>query len=213
MIIFGTRGVNSTVSQGQFLCPQCETEQHYKHKKVTRFFTLYFIPIIPLGRMGEFVECQSCRGTYVPRVLEYNSASNKNEFQSQYEKAIRHSLILMMMADGQIDDDEMVMVQKIINHYGHNDITIEELEDLIVEVKYDNESIDTYLSKIAPSLNEHGKESILKSGIAVALADGTMDDSEYALIQQMANAMEMSSSHVKGILSEIMHSDSSFSSN
>ena len=51
MIIFGTRGVKSTLSQGQFDCPQCGSNRAYKHKKVTRFFTLYFIPVIPLGKI------------------------------------------------------------------------------------------------------------------------------------------------------------------
>ena len=42
-------------------------KSHYKHIKVTKFFTLYFIPLIPLGSAGEYVECQTCKGTFVPR--------------------------------------------------------------------------------------------------------------------------------------------------
>ena len=213
MIIFGTRGVKSTMKEGQFLCPQCANSQNYKHKKVTRFFTLYFIPLIPLGKAGEFVECQTCKGTFVPRVLDYNPNNNANEFQSQYEKAMRHSMIMMMLADGHIDDEELVMVQKIINKFGHNDITKEELNQLIEDVQYKKEPIQKYLSKITPSLNEHGKEIIIKCGLAVASADGNIDESEIALIQEMAKTMEMSSSHVKGIMQDIVKPENSFSQN
>lgn len=213
MIIFGTRGVKSTIKEGQFLCPQCANSQNFRHRKVTRFFTLYFIPLIPLGKAGEFVECKTCKGTFVPRVLDYNPASNKNEFQSVYEKAMRHSMIMMMLADGHIDDDELIMVQKIINKFGHNDITKEELNKLIEEVQYKKEPIQKYLSQIASSLNEHGKEIIIKCGIAVASADGHIDNSEIALIQEMAKSMEMSNSHVRGIMQDMTNTKPSFSEN
>lgn len=213
MIIFGTRGVKSTIKEGQFLCPQCASNKNYKHKKVTKFFTLYFIPLIPLGQAGEFVECQTCKGTFVPRVLDYNPNNDKNKFQSQYEKAMRHSMILMLLADGIIDDEEVNVVQKIINKFGHNDITKDELIKLIEDVQQRNEPIQKYLSQIAPSLNEHGKEIIIKCGLAVAAADGHIDDSEIALIHDMAKSLDMSSSHLKGILQDAAKTETSFSQN
>jgi uncharacterized tellurite resistance protein B-like protein/uncharacterized Zn finger protein (UPF0148 family) len=81
-IIFGTRGIRSTVKQGTFFCPQCVSEKNYKHKKVTQFFTLYFIPLIPLGNKGEYVECQTCRNTYIERVLQMRPALDVSEKQS-----------------------------------------------------------------------------------------------------------------------------------
>ncbi len=203
MIFFGTRGVKSTIKQGHFPCPQCATNRAYKHKKVTKFFTLYFIPIIPLGKAGEYVECLSCKGTFVTRVLDYNpNNQGGNAFQSVYEEAIRHSMILMMLADGIIDEQEMIMVQKIINKFGHNDISRPELEMLVAAVQRKKEPVDTYLSKITPSLNKHGKEMIIKCGIAVALADNVFDETEKVMIQDMARAMEMPPSRLREIIEE-----------
>lgn len=213
MIIFGTRGVKSTLAQGNFVCPQCATSEAYKHKKVTKFFTLYFIPIIPLGKMGEYVECQPCRGTFVSRVLDYDPDSAKNEFQSIYEKAMRHTMAMIVLADGEIDDNELKVVLEIINKFGHKDMTMGELVDYIFKVQRNPENIDTYLCKVTPSLNEHGKEMIIKCAIAVAAADGQDDRSEILLIKEMATAMEMSSMHLKGILSEMMEKQTSFSTN
>jgi len=213
MIFFGTRGVKSTMEEGNFICPQCATDQAYKHKKVTRFFTLYFIPLIPLGKAGEFVECQNCQGTFVPRVLDYDPEAEKNEFQSVYEKAMRHSMVLMMLADGEIDDNEMITVHKIINKFGHHDISFDELKDFVKIVEESAEPVDTYLSTITPGLNEHGKEVIIKCALSVAAADGNIDPSELKLIHDMATAMEMSSSHLKGILSELNENKPTFSAN
>lgn len=214
MIIFGTRGVNSTMEQGHFNCPQCEAQKPYKHKKVTRFFTLYFIPLIPLGKIGEFVECQQCRGTFIPNVLKYQKDSSADAFLSQYEIAMKHCMVLIMLADGIIDDDEMLMVQKIVNKFGHNDVTLDELATYVEEVQKNPEDVSTYLKKISPSLNEHGKEIIIKCAYSVAASDGHVDDTEVAVINEMAKVMEMSSSHLKGIIADMTeNSEPSFSQN
>lgn len=213
MIIFGTRGVKSTMKEGKFNCPQCETDRHFKHKKVTRFFTLYFIPLIPLGKVGEFVECQACKGTFIPKILDYNKDAASDQFLAQYEKAMKHCMVLIMLADGIIDDNEMVMVQKIVNKFGHNDITIPQLEEYVAQVQRNPEDISTYLKGVTPSLNEHGKEIIIKCAMAVAASDGHVDESEIALVKEMANIMEMSGSHLKGILSDLTEEKPEFSQN
>lgn len=69
LIIFGTKGVTSTVSTGAFDCPGCSASTHYEHKKLRRFFTLYWIPLIPLGTIAEYVECLSCHGQFKLGVL------------------------------------------------------------------------------------------------------------------------------------------------
>jgi hypothetical protein len=69
LIIFGRRAVTGSLGTGSFDCPRCGTTRLYEHKRVRRFFTLYFIPLIPLATLGEYVECEGCRGTYKMEVL------------------------------------------------------------------------------------------------------------------------------------------------
>ena len=213
-IIFGTRAVKSTIKTGTFHCPQCARETGFRHRKARKFFTLYFIPLIPLDSLGEYVECNTCKGTFVPRVLEFDPNANQNDFQSEYEKAIRHSMVLMMLADGVIDEEEMLMVQKIINKFGHSDMTLDELEVFVEEVSQKKEPISTYLARVAPSLNSHGKEMIIKCAVAVAAADGNIDDSEKQMIAEMATILEMSSAHLQGIFASMNEDQgASFSEN
>ena len=70
LIIFGTKGVTSTVATGDFQCPACGRPAPYEHKRMRRFFTLYWIPLIPIGTMGEFVECLNCRTELDPAALQ-----------------------------------------------------------------------------------------------------------------------------------------------
>jgi uncharacterized tellurite resistance protein B-like protein len=205
MIIFGTRGITSTISEGDFHCPQCNNSQNYRHREVQKYFTLYFIPIIPLGSAGEYVECRNCKGTFVPRILE--QGAQNAEFMALYEEAMRHSMIKMMLADGVIDDNEKRLVIEIINRFGNNDIDEAQFDRLVRNIQTDTKDVTHYLKEIAGSLNEHGKETIIKCALHIAFADGEFDESEKQMIIQMGEALEMSTSHLKGIFTEIFADD------
>ena len=70
IFIFGTRGREVKAGEGRFHCPQCEGERGYRLMKVKNYFTLFFIPIFPFSELGEYVECDTCKGTYKTGVLE-----------------------------------------------------------------------------------------------------------------------------------------------
>ena len=75
MIIWGSRGRKKTVSTGEFYCPSENATRPYAHKRVARYFTLYFIPLFKTKDLGEYVECGSCQGTFKPEVLSYTPPS------------------------------------------------------------------------------------------------------------------------------------------
>jgi hypothetical protein len=70
VIIFGTRVKYKVLGEGQFFCPKCQAQRAYTHKKASRYFALYFVPLIPMGQLGEFVQCQTCGMTFKPDVLQ-----------------------------------------------------------------------------------------------------------------------------------------------
>src|SRR5687768_3845712 len=105
-IIFGTRGVTTTTSRGSFYCPSCAAASPYKHVTVRRFFTLYFIPLIPLDLVGEYIECEQCRNTFNESVLSYDPEKEQRAFRAGFEVALSRVLIYMMLADGDIEDAE-----------------------------------------------------------------------------------------------------------
>jgi len=73
MIIWGSKGRHEFVSEGQFFCPKCNNIRHYKLIRVSKYFTLYFIPLFKTKTLGEYVECQTCKNGYEPKVLEPSS--------------------------------------------------------------------------------------------------------------------------------------------
>lgn len=82
MIVWGTTHLKSKIDEGVFNCPQCEKESPYTLKKATEYFTLYFIPIFPLGARGQFVECNICRGSYTEEILSFDPEAEEMAIQA-----------------------------------------------------------------------------------------------------------------------------------
>ena len=75
MIIFGTTGKTSVEKKGFFHCPACGHDAGYQQKGIRRFFTLFFVPLIPLHKVSDYVECDRCGGTFKPDVLNWIDGS------------------------------------------------------------------------------------------------------------------------------------------
>lgn len=77
-VIFGTKNVGTTIGNGNFCCPRCNVERDYRLKQNKNYFSLFFIPIIPLGQTGDTLECSFCKTAYVPSSIlsetEYTSS-------------------------------------------------------------------------------------------------------------------------------------------
>ncbi|RYD41168.1 MAG: hypothetical protein EOP85_13120 [Verrucomicrobiaceae bacterium] len=58
---------------GTFHCPTCGPGAPFERSVVRGWFTIFFVPCIPLPtREGELVQCKQCGGTFKPEVLEWN---------------------------------------------------------------------------------------------------------------------------------------------
>ena len=70
MIIFGISSKQKAKTAGSFHCPVCETERTYAELRQARRFTLFFIPVLPLGssRLGRVV-CTTCGSEFAENVV------------------------------------------------------------------------------------------------------------------------------------------------
>lgn len=64
MIIYGTRGKEVVEHYGDLDCPVCRKQTPCAHKAIKRYFTLYFIPLFPVGTVSTWVECNQCGGQF-----------------------------------------------------------------------------------------------------------------------------------------------------
>ena len=200
MIIFGTRGVTTTPETGEFHCPSCNSQRTYGLKRVRRFFTLYFIPVIPLDKLGEYVECNHCHDSYKVGVLDYDPRRNAAAIEAEYHTAIKKVMIHILLADGVIDDAEVRMALDIYHKLTGNELPKKNLELEIEAVQQNNEDLSGYLKNLQGSLNDAGKESVVKAAFYVAMADGEFKQEERDLIVGIAADLGMTQAHLQGVL-------------
>ncbi len=202
MIIFGTRGVTYKHQAGGFFCPLCRGDADYKAKRVRRFFTLYFIPVIPLDLLGEYVECQGCQGTFDNAVLEYDPRAESAAFEAEFHKAIRQTMVQMVIADGVVEDEELVTLREIYQGLTGIDLETEALRQECESTQATD--IAAVVGGFAGRLNENGKEMVLSAAVQVATSDDDFADEERDLVLAIGKSLEMSSAHVKGVLAEAL---------
>ncbi len=201
MIIFGTRGVTTTPEKGNFNCPSCNSTRNYGLKRVRRFFTLYFIPVIPLDKVGEYVECTTCKDTYKPSVLDYDPIANAGAIEAEYHSAIKKVMIHILLADGIINDAEVDTVQDIYHRITGNQIDRTKFLDEINLIETNNEDLSRMLINLQGSLNDEGKEMVIKAALYVALADGEFHDEENLMLAKIGKDLGMTKAHIQGVIS------------
>jgi hypothetical protein len=74
LIISGIRVFFHTTGQGVFHCQRCGGERPYRRRSGRRFVTLFYMRVIPLAKVGEHVQCATCRTRYHPGVLTLSTA-------------------------------------------------------------------------------------------------------------------------------------------
>ena len=70
-IIFGISSKQKAKPAGQFHCPVCQTQRTYAELRQSRRFTLFFIPVLPLGSssLGRVI-CTNCGSEYDKAAVE-----------------------------------------------------------------------------------------------------------------------------------------------
>jgi hypothetical protein len=65
MIIFdGTSYRDRMVKSGAFVCPNCGKNRYCTHRRIESWFTLFFIPLLRLEVVTEYLKCKDCRHSF-----------------------------------------------------------------------------------------------------------------------------------------------------
>ena len=201
-IIFGTRGRTSAAEQGEFYCPDCRARHPYTLQQVKRWFTLFFIPVIPMDKLGEYVECNTCKATYNERVLQMDPDRARAEFEAAFSVAAKRVMFKMALADGDIDATEITQITTAFSNITKREIDEGDIAAELEAARADTSSIADYLRAVAPGLNDTGKELVMRSAIAVAKADGHVDDTETAELHALVPALDLPRAYANGIFTE-----------
>ena len=113
-------------------------------------------------------------------------------------------MIEIMLADGTVDDDEVDAIRSIYKQLTGNEISVEQVRSEIRRVEAGGAGAAGVLAEIASTLNNNGKELVVKAAFMVAAADGEFQDVEKAKIAAVGQTLGMSAEHVKATIHSML---------
>jgi hypothetical protein len=200
LIIFGPRVFYRTIGQGVFHCQRCGGDRDYRHRAGRRWFTLLFIPVIPLTAAGEHIRCAVCRTGYRMEVL---SVPTSAQMQAALPAGVRAAMITMLRAGDESSAPARRRAIDAIKGAGLADYDEAALDgDLIVPPVPGplGEDLAAALNRVAIQLAMPAREWFLAEAVRTGLADGMLSDDERLAAREIAAQLGMTPAQAHGVI-------------
>jgi hypothetical protein len=198
VIIFGVRGRIGALGTGQFYCPRCHGDRQYTRKGVRRWFTLFFVPIIPLGAtQGARVCCDTCGGAFSDEVL---SLPRVTAFRSVYRHAFRQCAVAVLLAGDATSAVARASAVAGINALGGDDDRVDDdaLDRDLVDA--DPEQLAVAANPVANRLEPRQAERFFGGCAQIALSDGPLTDRERRALGILGESLHLTEAHQLGVI-------------
>jgi len=201
LIICGLRVLYRTVGQGTFHCQRCGGDRPYRHRSGRRWFTLFFVPVIPLAHTGEHVQCEPCGTRYRMQVLRIPTTA---QMQAAIPAAMRAASVIMLRAGGGTSAAARRRAIDGIRGAGLADYDEAALDgDLSAAAVLDEPGQDlaSALNRLAIQLEVPAREWFLAEAVRLGLADGALSDEERLAAREIAAQLGMTQAQARGVIS------------
>jgi len=124
------------------------------------------------------------------------------EVAEEYLSAMKLAMLKVLLADGVVRDEELSVARDVYCRMSGLEITEEEIRGEAFEAQSDNQDLYLALNELTPYLDDESKGMVIRAAFFVAAADGDFQEEEQALISEIARSIDMSESHLRGVLEE-----------
>lgn len=190
-ILFGTRGLKHTVSDSPVLpnaCPNCK-DGDLVNKLYRRWFTLFFIPVIPLDVIDRFYQCSKCESAYNEKIKEVLHQAREDQEKQQHEAKRIFSMALvsamthMAMIDGSVAQEEEREIMDMVNAFKGMEDELRTLVQKIMKEGNKDNQVFNILGSARTQLSSEAVLNILAQAGVVLLADGKIEKEEAELMK------------------------------
>ncbi|TDD32605.1 hypothetical protein E1287_22245 [Actinomadura sp. KC06] len=194
LLVFGLTAVFRTVSEGTFHCPQCGGDRAYRRRTGRRWLSVFFVPMVPLWRLGESVTCRTCRGRFPVSALRTPTSQQMAETLAA---GMRAAAALVLRAGDPADAAARARAAETVTGYG--------------EPEYDGDAIDADLAlrrtflerevaRAGAQLAVEAKEWFLAQAVRIGLAAGPLGEGERRELHGVADLLGMSPAYALGVI-------------
>ncbi|NLD75737.1 MAG: hypothetical protein GX643_03625 [Acidimicrobiales bacterium] len=202
LLVFGFKIRLSTTASLVFFCPSCGGDRAGSRRSARRWFTLFWIPVVPLKSVGEVVECETCHTRFDPTVADRPTTADLHDVLSTAVRVLNAMLVRTAEpTDGPaaeaIRNAAVAQVRTAIPEYDH------------VTLSSDVASLDPalagqYVGPLDEGLAVGGKELLLSDLVRVTLAGGTITPDQRRVIDHAGRGLGLTPAHVTGIVTSVV---------
>lgn len=194
LLVFGLTAVFRTVSEGTFHCPQCGGDRAYRRRSGRRWLAVFFVPMVPLWKLGPSVLCRTCRGRFPVSALRTPTAQQMAETLAA---GMRAAAALVLRAGDPADAAARARAVGTVTGYG--------------EPEYDGGAIDADLAlrrtflerevaRAGAQLAVEAKEWFLAQAVRIGLAGGPLTEGQRRELHGVADLLGMSPAYALGVI-------------
>jgi hypothetical protein len=198
LLIWGWRSLLKVLGVGEFRCPDCQADRSYQLVRPRRWFTMFFIPVIPLKWGEPFVRCSVCTSGFSEDIL---SVPTNKQFGYLIALGAR-SMYATAIAAG-LGHSEQMIDQAVASLAPYVDNSYNEA-NLIADVEaFKGHELIEYLAPLAAGMELQGREALLSGLVAYAYAAEDPSPGVGQVLSEAAAALQLTSAHLAGIVATV----------
>lgn len=195
LLIWGWRSLLKVLGVGEFHCPQCQADRGYQLVRPRRWFTLFWIPVIPLKWGETFVQCTACKSGFQEEIL---SAPTNQQFGYLLALGAR-AMYAKTIAAG-LDHSEHMIDAAVTRLVPFLDASYNEA-NLIADVEaFRERPLSEYLAPLATNMQTQGRESLVGGLVELAHIEGEPSTAVKEVISEAAAGLQLTAAHLAGII-------------
>jgi hypothetical protein len=198
LLIWGWRSLLKVLGVGEFHCPRCRADRSYQLVRPRRWFTMFFIPVIPLKWGENFVQCSACKAGFSEEIL--SAPTNK---QFGYMIALGARAMYAKAIPAGLEHSEHMFTQALSSLAPFVDDTYNEA-NLTADIEaFKGHELIEYLAPLATSMELQGREALVGGLVACVHTAGDPPPAVGQVVSESAAALGLTAAHLAGIVATV----------
>lgn len=195
--LIGLRFYFRTTGQGTLHCQRCGGDRPYQRCNGRRWIQVLHIPLIPLDRIAEHVQCRICRTRYRSEVLALPTVA---AMQAALPAGSLAAVTMMLLAGDPASPRARSRAIDVVRLAGIASYDDTALSADLAAAQDAQREVEVSLRRLAAQLIRPAPEWFLADAVRVGLADGPLSDEERDAARLIAAHLGMTAAQALGVI-------------
>ncbi|WP_246145911.1 TerB family tellurite resistance protein [Rubripirellula lacrimiformis] len=156
------------------------------------WLTLYFIPTVPIGGPELFVQCDQCKQTWDPTVMQMDQATHEMAAAEQFVDETIRSAVVVTLIDGSISEAEIAALLDLGSDRLGREFDREELGRLCSIAQQNGIKAANYVLTVSTRWDQGQRVEALQAMFLAASAEGELSDEKLKVLAEMREILNLS---------------------